>query len=569
MDQEKLSQWKKDWTHMERFFRPDDISIIQDRLVGLEPEHTFFCSMENRDARSGGLAAVQKNMPSDSISPFHSRIMDRARVSSTGIEYSVEWGNDRVRVEILQSESPNGDGFRELYIGAPGFFEAENPNSDPYVHSDSARRDEFLLRDAMFFSKAVPAALSKLGFTKNIVLHLNEWQTALMSLTAKDAMLNGTLESIGTIQTMHNPFDSPVRVEDLEKLVSTPEMRGRITSKSDFWNAYSAMTAYGIGLGLVDAPITTVSDSFAVEFTDDPIHTEYFAPHLQGFLSKGVIGVNNGPFVPFSNQFPERGNHPIKEVAEIKLRNRNNLLEILEDYGPDERFGNLTYGGAPITFLPDDVPIFMMTGRLDPSQKGFDILLRALGKFEKGEVKTILTPLAVNKSDLDFFHQVAEELDGDLTVFPIRMEEGYMELQTGSTFGVMSSIYEAFGAAIEYMVNGTPVVARATGGLRNQVVHGSNGFLYLERAENYTLENIRSFFGHSSEVGKREGNEWSGDMVEALYQSLRIATNLYKNEDSREEYYKMILNGFKKAGEFEWKKARQQYFQVSKKIKVI
>ena len=45
-----------------------------------------------------------------------------------------------------------------------------------------------------------------------------------------------------------------------------------------------------------------------------------------------------------------------------------------------------------------------------------------------------------------------------------------MEAQAGATFAVMPSFYEPFGAATEAYLAGTPVIARATGGLTGQVV---------------------------------------------------------------------------------------------------
>jgi hypothetical protein len=74
---------------------------------------------------------------------------------------------------------------------------------------------------------------------------------------------------------------------------------------------------------------------------------------LQSYFNKnGVRGVNNGPFIPFSSQFPKREKTTLAELQEIKLKNRHRLLQILDTYQPVERFGELSWRGGPLTDLP-------------------------------------------------------------------------------------------------------------------------------------------------------------------------------------------------------------------------
>ena len=110
-----------------------------------------------------------------------------------------------------------------------------------------------------------------------------------------------------------------------------------------------------------------------------------------------------------------------------------------------------------------------MSGRLDYNQKGYDILLHALVKFKEDELKVIITPLGKNKKDIDFFKDISSKSRGNLTVILGKMDKGFKELRMGSSFGVMPSIYEPFGGAVEYLVNGTVVIARKTGGLADQI----------------------------------------------------------------------------------------------------
>ena len=272
-------------------------------------------------------------------------------------------------------------------------------------------------------------------------------------------------------------------------------------------------------------------------------------------------------FINFPPDFSGKKEYTIDDVKTIKLAKRKALLDILDNYHPKERFGQLTYRYESIRKLPDHVPILVMSGRLDPFQKGYDILLRVVEKFARDEIKVILTPMPIKDSDLDYFYKVVwkQKCQGNVTVFPIRMEEGYQELQIGSTFGVMPSIYEPFGAAVEYMVNGTVNIARKTGGLVNQIQHKKNGFLYRESPKFYTLDNIKAFARTNDAVQKRGRNLWAQSMADELYNAIKEAIDIYQNH--QDDYYQLIIEGFKQARTFTWQRAAKAYFDIYEKVK--
>ena len=567
----KLADWRRDWTLMSAFFYGEEIALIHEKLRNLKIKNVAFCSFENRFARAGGLAAVTMNILPylkevnniESVfllTPYYPELMSRSKLRSTGISYTVNFNRKSINVEIYKYtwryKSPVRGSLTEYYLKADGFFEVKGRSRDPYIYNehDSEANATALSENALFFSLAVPHAMKALGIRKDIVFHLHEWQTALISLTAKEAMLNGTLDSCGTLQTIHNSFDSPVSWRLLTGILA----RSRKQKLAEFPG--EDLTAYQIGLGLVDAPITTVSTNFADEFTTDVLMTEHFAPHLQSIFRKsGVYGINNGTFVRFSDKYPKMEAHTIDEVHAIKLKRRKSLLRIMSRYKPEERFGELTYQGGSITKLPDNIPILVMSGRLDPLQKGYDIFLRAIERFREDEIKVILTPMPVDYSDLDYFYEIACKCKGNVTVFPIKMHRGYQELQEGATFGVMPSIYEPFGAAVEYMASGTVNIGRATGGLVDQISRDC-GFLYREDAVFYTLENITAFIGSDDIVQLRKMNPWAESMADNLHEVLKKAINVYANHPDK--YYNMVLKGFEQAGDFSWGVNARKYYQA-------
>ncbi len=113
----------------------------------------------------------------------------------------------------------------------------------------------------------------------------------------------------------------------------------------------------------------------------------------------------------------------------------------------------------------------MMFGRMDPAQKGFDILARAAERFLPGQAKFIFALEAAGGvvPFVEDLTRLTQTRVGDVVFIPDRMTRGYLDTMAGATYCVMPSIYEPFGAATEPMVQGTPVVGNPTGGLLQQI----------------------------------------------------------------------------------------------------
>lgn len=558
---------KKNNKLINKVFNYNEIKIIKDKIKKIKSEQIIYCSFENRFAKSGGLGAVTQvilpyldSFKADTkamlVTPFYTDIIKDKNIRKKNIKFYVPFGNKKIEAEaleyILEYNLPQHGILKEYYIKAEGFFNSKNRLNDPYIYNEESleKNKERLISNSLFFCKAVPYLLKKLKITKNIVFHLQDWQTSLITLTSKEALLNKILDSSKTTLTLHNSFDV-FAGEKLLKLIT------------DRIEQLQGLTVLRIAMQLADTPVTTVSKFYAKEFTKDVIQTEHFTPHLQNILRLNkVIGINNGKFVNFPKEYENFKNIGIDGIKKMKIDVRKNLLKIIDQYPASSYFGKLDYKGKSIIDIPDNVPIFVMSGRLDLTQKGYDIFLQALKRFKKDQIKAILTPKPVNEKDLNIFKKMAKECYGNIIVFPKNMTNGFNELQMGSTFGVMPSIYEPFGAAIEYMVRGTVVIARETGGLKNQIDKNC-GILYRESFKNYNLENINDFSNTDAGIKKRLNNKWALDMTESLYEALKRARKTY--QDDPQAYYKMIKNGFIKSNKFDWRMSVKEYFKVYRK----
>ncbi len=548
-----------------------------------------FVTFENEFAPLGGLAAVMRvlpkrmaeqcNGPCVTITPFFREIV-KCRpdvlelLDSTGIVFSLTFGKDAHTIEVWQHEGEQG--FTTYFIDSPEFFNAPCDCGDPpgveapcNPYFDPAHPSQ-LLHDALFFCAAVPHALVALQFTKDLVLCLQDWETACVAMMAKQ---DTRLASVSCVLTLHNSYDRRVSARDLKPLTAQ-RLAGR-----------TVLTKMAVFL---DGPICTVSQHFAHELERDPVQRKIFAPHLQSIFRKHTIrGINNGMFGALD--FPRKARdkaargHYRPLLAE-KAKRRREMVEQLTDYTPSRAWGSLD-------FTDFDGPVFLFFGRDDPRQKGYDVAAAAIQRVPAGRARYIFTPIPGDEGveGLLFLKRLAEERAGDVKVFPFRMARGYRALQCGASFVVMCSFYEPFGGATEGYAVGTPVVARATGGLVQQIVPypaksltgvvkklsgryhddaaSPTGFLYRERTFNakHTEDDWRKILDcgygpRHDRVAERSSISVFQSMVEQAATALRDAVALYETDQTA--YANMIMNGFHMLDKFSWDTAVRQYREV-------
>jgi glycogen synthase len=180
-----------------------------------------YCVYENPFAMSGGIAAVAENYCAElvaqhrsvlAVTPLHGRLKTAPALDD--LQYvghcDVPFDSRRVQVELYEFRQAE---VRWVLMGSDEFFQADGGGggSDPYVYSSGAA----LLDDSLFASAAVPFALAALGLKDNLLVHLNDWETAATALTVKQAILAGIFKSAAVVLTSHNPYDCDVTLPDL------------------------------------------------------------------------------------------------------------------------------------------------------------------------------------------------------------------------------------------------------------------------------------------------------------------------------------------------------------------
>jgi glycogen synthase len=219
------------------------------------------------------------------------------------------------------------------------------------------------------------------------------------------------------------------------------------------------------------------------------------------------------------------------------------------------------------------------------------VIAEAIRRLPAGQARYIFTPMpgAEGLLGLSFLRRLAEDRPGEVNVFPFRLSfEAFQALQRGSSFMVMGSLYEPFGAANEAYLAGMPVVARATGGLVQQVAPyadvglspygrrlaaqfheaGSEptGFLFRELAGSDAVDGwrriVRCAYWNQDPKGDRIADDRRGiplfdAMAASAAQAIEAAIRLYTSDQPA--YARMIHAGYKMLGRFSWERAVTSY----------
>jgi len=586
------------WLPFERGFLDTFGRERFDRLNGCE---RGFCAaerkivsltFENRFAPLGGLAAVMRFLPSYLkkssedvilITPLYVNIPTVKTAIESGTLAPVALGEKFNSSYYEGTYSCYRDTEAETgayYIGVEGRFTAA---LNPYSYNDS----DDILDDSLAFCAAIPFVVERLGITGDVLFHAHDWETALIALTSKRAVLDGRLRCARTVLTLHNSFDSGISGE-----------KKRLFFGDDF----TGDTVLQCAIPLLNGPLVTVSTPFAYELRYDALQRTVFTNHLQGvFAVNPPVGIENGMFgrprLKYTYGALTRARQgEYGALLREKALFRDGMFEVVRRMAErPETIGSLKN---------IDRPVFFMSGRLDLMQKGFDVMFQAIQNFPIGKAGLIFCPSSAegkkHSKEVAFFRDIAAARLGDIVIWPFRISaEDYVSVVLGSSFLLMPSFYEPFGAATEGFMHGTPVVARATGGLLVQVKpvgadDEATGILYRERGDGADdgLEMWASGGAGAKEplcgdydIQKRGAQAFRDDLAACegwrdilaapvddrihvpLYRSmvreasmaLSRAVSVYAD---RAVYGRMVLNGMDSLRRFSWDAAVEKYRRV-------
>lgn len=417
-----------------------------------------FVSYETLFAPCGGIAAVMGRLPGRvaaaartrtiGITPFHHRIekttsLPRSHEGSVGVSFegrsilvNIYRHDTQVPWYFLQPEDP------QFFAGA----------QHPYQVSAAD-----LMRDALFFGVAAARALPIIEPGARWNLLLQDWEASTTAL--------GFAGHPGTHRcylTLHNSYDAVPSPDDLLKAGINPAL-------------CPGHTLLQRALGLCEPPVFTVSDQFAADFLEDVLQSQVLAPHLRDILRNRILGIDNGPFADLAvpaDALGEASSGRPAALREWKGSHRDGFLQAFANFTPHG--DQVVWGDAARFAGKADLPWFVMAGRDDSRQKGYDVAVRAVTQFLEagGQAQFLFFPIPGDegREGLRFLQRLAERFPESVAAFPFVFREGFLSALRGAAFGLMPSLYEPFGMANEFYLNGTACIGRATGGLAQQVV---------------------------------------------------------------------------------------------------
>jgi glycogen synthase len=568
------------------FFTNDIILLvltIHPLPINLMPDRIAIVSYESPYAPGGGIAAVMKHLPAHLslasksevvvITPFHRKIQKTLSVESMMTEVTklqIEFEGRSQDIKLLRLDL-NGRWYF-LKPSDPRFFSGIR---HPYDVSDA----EILLRDALFFGLAAAAATVSIDSKSSWTLLLQDWEAAPTALALPGIDFGPIMR---TFLTLHNSYDSPVSNAELLEYGINP-----ITAPGN--------TILGRALLLVEEPVFTVSNQFAKDLIEEDLQVAVMAPHLQQILKYRLIGIDNGPFTELAieegllNQAKLGDYSLLKDWKDGQRQRAQVALQALESSPEKPIWGDIS------RFKFDKSPLFVLAGRDDPRQKGYDVACCAINDFlnSGGQASFLFFPIPGDEGlpGLSFLKDLAFKHPQRVIGLPFLFQEGYFEVLRGSTYGVMPSFYEPFGMANEFYLNGCVGVGRATGGIIQQIIPfratasfskavkqrsdrlfgdaaPPTGFLYREQdailsaIDDWHSINDAGYQvgGYPNRIEQRQTIPLFQAMARELTLCLIDATDLYCN--SSEMYYQLLLQGISYIRDsLSWDRTAQAYLR--------
>jgi len=293
------------------------------------------------------------------------------------------------------------------------------------------------------------------------------------------------LESeVHTLVTIHNPiYHGVLRADGIDALGVDPRFFAIHAAKQE---RYVIMLEEGIRHADI---VTTVSPTFAKEML-----TVDYGPHISGILEQRqdrITGILNG--------------------IDHEIWNPGTDLFLSVNYTKSTVIAGKKAAKAYLTSaLHLDVSngevLFGFVGRLDPRQKGIDILLEAIVAAWKhtDAARFVLLGTGGEKITKEIT-KLAEKYPGLISFVPTFDERLARRIYAGSDVMLVPSKFEPCGLTqMIAMRYGTLPLVRKTGGLADSVKDGKNGFVFGR----YSAVTLAQRMGEVIDVYERDQKLW-------------------------------------------------------------
>jgi len=441
-------------------------------------------------ARTGGLGDVLEALPAALAARGHEvsvalpcyrglREDPRLKARNTGVRLKIPMGGRTFEAEVWEGRAPNGVQVflvrRDESFDRSGLYGAEG-----HEYGDNAER-------FIFFSKAVVEIARRISPPLD-VLHLHDWQAALVPVLSKDRKL---------------PFATVLTIHNLAYQGSFWGLDFGLTNLPGNYFSATGVEFYG-NLNLLKGGIlfadrvTTVSETYAREIT-----TPEGGAGLDAVIRENahkLSGMLNGADYTEWN--------PAKDKVIAKTYKATSLA------------GKKACRAALLTELglaPNPHgPVYAMVSRL-AEQKGIELLFPIIDRLLSSDARLVI--LGGGDENYERELTIASRRHPERFVFRPELDERLAHvIQAGADVFLMPSHFEPCGLTAMYALKyGTLPLARATGGLY-QIVQdydptrdGGTGFVF----QDYTPEALWDAIVRVNRVFA-DHEAWKGLMVRAM-----------------------------------------------------
>ena len=440
-------------------------------------------------ARTGGLGDVLQSLPVELaklghevsvILPFYRSLKENKALKpkKTGAWFSIQLGNRRVEAEVLEATGPGG--VQLFLVQHDEFFDRTGLyGSDGRDYADNAGR-------FIFFSKAVIELAQRLTPSPDI-LHVHDWQTALIPLMIKDRSL-----AFKSVLTIHNlAYQGSFLGVDFG-LTNLPSRYYGETL--EFFGNINLLKG---GIQSADA-ITTVSERYARE-----IQTPEYGCALDGVIRTNahrLTGILNGADSEIWNPAADKL-IPRKFSLSALSGKKVCRTKLLSEMGLDPKPRG---------------PVFGMVTRL-AEQKGIDILLPLLDRLLSDDVRLVI--LGEGETAFERELMIAGKKHAGRFAFRRTWEERLAHLIiAGSDISLIPSHFEPCGLVGMYsLLYGAVPIAHACGGLYQMIqdtdptTGRGNGFLFFD----YSVEAFWDAIGRAKRTFS-DASAWPALMKQGM-----------------------------------------------------
>lgn len=460
--------------------------------------------------KMGGLGDVARSLP--------------AALKSLGVDISivlpyykvVKWGrNKKTKIGNIQMQYAGKNETIEIWKTTTSYTKVPL-----YFLKNSHYLDSVATMDTWgFFDKAVVTLIqNKVILSTPDIVHLNDVHCGLIPLLIKLEKL-----PIKTLMTIHNlAYQGKTSIQIVKNIGIDPE-----SCKMLLWEIKTAQINFLLE-GIVHADIiTTVSPTYAKEILNEELGSG-LNEILRGKEGR-IFGILNGidinwRYILYDKSIKYRYGLVPNQPTPDKIK--------YYDWKEGKKRNKLLLQKKLGLKIDANIPMLCFIGRFDSKQKGLDILHTMLRRIDQTALQFIILGSG-EKNWEERFHWLATFYPKNISCNFLYDDNLAHQIYAASDFIVIPSRYEPCGLIqMIAMLFGTIPIAHKTGGLKDSIKEGYNGFLFSA----YTSQ--------------------------ALEEKTTKAVAMWKND--RPAFEEMVTHAL--TTDFSWAKSAKEYIVLYEKL---